>query len=196
MKLYTKECKNCGLVFTTKFKRKIFCSDKCRTKNNHNNWYKNHPIEERRLKYIKTPIEKICQYCNKPFITNRKNKIFCSEHCAKCDYSRRASSKEIKNDKWNNNRLLGITRYCIKDYELIENYELAKQDNFDRNKWHLHHRLENYWTIDTLKRKNLYYNVNPESLIWLPANEHLGDLGMKKENSKWHKAILEKGQKI
>ena len=87
------------------------------------------------------------------------------------------------------NRKLGKTRYCSVNYELIENYELAKADNFDRKKWHLHHRLENYWSCATLKRKGLYYNTNPEALIWLPADEHMKDRNSK--NSKWHQRKLE-----
>lgn len=85
------------------------------------------------------------------------------------------------------------TRVC-KEYWKVENYELAKADNFDPNKWHLHHRLENYWSRSKLIRKNLYINVNPESLIWLPAKEHMTDSSISihhKERSKWHKRILE-----
>lgn len=89
----------------------------------------------------------------------------------------------------NSNRLNGSTAFCRKNYELIENYELAKTDNFDKTKWHLHHRLENYWSVATLKRKGLYYGLNPEALIWLPANEHFNDRN--KKNSKWHQRKLE-----
>jgi len=94
-----------------------------------------------------------------------------------------------------NRRENGLTKYCTVNYELIENYELAKKDNFNYNKWHLHHRLENYWSKDTLIRKNLYYNVSPESLIWLPANEHKSDCSLsthKPELSTWHQRILER----
>lgn len=88
----------------------------------------------------------------------------------------------------------GITYYCRENYELIENYELAKADNFDPKKWHLHHRLENYWSSKTLIRKGLYYNVNPEALIWLPNKEHNSDKSLSTlhpELSKWHKRMLE-----
>lgn len=94
----------------------------------------------------------------------------------------------------NKRRQKGITRYCNKNYDLIENYELAKADNFDPKKWHLHHRLENYWSKATLKRKGLYDNVNPEALIWLPYDEHKKDASLSTfhpELTKWHKRSLE-----
>lgn len=95
------------------------------------------------------------------------------------------------NKKWKEkHRIIGYTPYCTKNYDLIENYELAKADNFDPTKWHLHHRLENYWSKTTLKRKDLYYDVNPEALIWLTYDEHMKDIRCK--NSKWHKRSLEK----
>lgn len=101
-----------------------------------------------------------------------------------------ASSLKCQNKK----RQKGITRYCNKNYELIENYELAKADNFDPKKWHLHHRLENYWSKATLKRKGLYDNVNSEALIWLPYKEHKKDASLSTfhpELTKWHKRIME-----
>ena len=51
-------------------------------------------------------------------------------------------------------------------------------------------RLENYWSSDTLiKKKGLYYGANPESLIWLPYEEHMKDRHCK--DSKWHQRKLE-----
>ena len=97
-------------------------------------------------------------------------------------------------DYYKARRLDGYTRVCTKNYHLIENYELAKADNFDSNKWHLHHRLENYYSRETLKKKGLYDNVNPEALIWLPAFEHNSDKSIaifNPEKSKWHKRQLE-----
>lgn len=102
--------------------------------------------------------------------------------------------KQLNKNWREEQRINGKTTFCTKNYEIIENYELAKIDNFDKTKWHLHHRLENYWSSTTLKRKGLYYGLNPEALIWLPANEHLMD--RHKKNSKWHQRILEQGQKL
>lgn len=90
---------------------------------------------------------------------------------------------------WERDRKIGKTPYCSINYELIENYELAKADEFDPKKWHLHHRLENYWSTDTLMKKGLYFNINPEALIWLPYEEHMKDRYCK--NSKWHQRRLE-----
>ena len=113
------------------------------------------------------------------------------------DYARkRRMDQEFKEyercktrEYWERDRKLGKTRYCSVNYELIENYELAKADEFDPMKWHLHHRLENYWSSDTLKKKGLYYDINPEALIWLPYEEHMKDRYCK--NSKWHQRKLE-----
>ena len=108
-------------------------------------------------------------------------------------------NREYHNEYKRNTRKIdrkkGSTPYCCEHYELIENYELAKADNFDVNKWHLHHRLENYWSHKKLKKKKLYYNLNPEALIWLPEKEHHKDSSMSThhpEKTKWHKRIYEK----
>lgn len=90
-------------------------------------------------------------------------------------------------------RISILKRYC-KELELVENYELAKLDNFDSKLWCLHHKLENYWSRTTLIRKGLYYLVNPESLIFLRNKEHNCDASQAThhpERSKWHKRSLE-----
>lgn len=53
---------------------------------------------------------------------------------------------------------------------LIENYELAKADNFKG--WVCHHRLEEYYTSSELVMKGLYYNINPEALKYVRRDEH------------------------
>lgn len=133
-------------------------------------------------------------YRKKKEYYNEKSKQWRLEHPGyKKEYN---ETHKKENINYNNNyktksRNNGKTAFCTKNYELIENYELAKADNFDPKKWHLHHRLENYWSSATLKRKKLYYNLNPEALIWLPANEHFIDRN--KKNSKWHQRSLENG---
>ena len=70
-------------------------------------------------------------------------------------------------------------RYC-KDYEKIENYEVAKKDDFIG--WECHHRLETH-TPDgerrdadishkELKALGMYYNRPAEELIFLTTSEH------------------------
>lgn len=66
--------------------------------------------------------------------------------------------------------------YCKEgEFELIENYELAKNDNFKG--WHIHHRLEIHDdyinSMDDLIMMNLYYNRPPEELIFLTKSEHM-----------------------
>ena len=67
--------------------------------------------------------------------------------------------------------------YCIpQEYELIENYELAKADNF--KEWHCHHRLELHpdfsirYTVNSLKKLGLYFNRPARELIFLTNSEH------------------------
>lgn len=65
--------------------------------------------------------------------------------------------------------------------EQIENYELAKADDFKG--WHCHHRLETH-TADGKRRKvdlsreeliamNMYYNRPANELIFMKAGEHI-----------------------
>ena len=131
-------------------------------------------------------------YRKKKEYYNEKNKQWRLEHPDyKKEYNEahRKENRDYSSKCKTKNRKIGKTPYCKENYDFIENYELAKADNFDRKKWHLHHRLENYWSYATLKRKGLYYNTNPEALIWLPADEHMKDRNSK--NSKWHQRKLE-----
>lgn len=76
-----------------------------------------------------------------------------------------------------NTQIYNISRY-VKDgkYELIENYELAKIDNFKG--WEIHHRLELHpdyslrFTRESLLKLDLYFNRPPEELIWMTNKEH------------------------
>ena len=67
--------------------------------------------------------------------------------------------------------------FCKQDeYEQIENYELAKADNFKG--WDCHHRLELHpdgslrFTKDSLKKLCLYVNRPASELIFLTHSEH------------------------
>ncbi len=66
-------------------------------------------------------------------------------------------------------------RYC-KNAEEIENYELAKKDNF--KDWHCHHRLETMpfsgkiVSQKYLIEQGLYYNVQPSALIYMKSYYH------------------------
>ena len=74
---------------------------------------------------------------------------------------------------------MGYKQYC-KDYEKIENYQLAKKDNFIG--WECHHRLETHnsdgirrevdISQEELKALRMYYNRPPEELIFLTTREH------------------------
>lgn len=110
-------------------------------------------------------------------IWNEENKLYLKTH---------------NKERFENNRKMGITPYCKEDYDLIENYEQAKADEFVG--WHLHHRLENYWGYDKLIKKKIYLNINPEALIWLLEKEHNSDCSLASthpEQTKWHQRKLE-----
>ena len=74
---------------------------------------------------------------------------------------------------------MGYKQYC-KEPEKIENYQLAKKDNFKG--WECHHRLETH-TSDGKRRLvdigykelialGMYYNRPAEELIFLTTREH------------------------
>lgn len=106
-------------------------------------------------------------------------------------------------------------RYC-KNPEEIENYELAKADNFKG--WHCHHRLETMLFSGRivgqkyLMEQGLYYNVQPSALIYMKSEEHrrlhnankgkkrpdLADYNRKnkKEQVPWNKGLHYKNEKI
>lgn len=100
-----------------------------------------------------------------------------------------------RNAEWNKaRRLEGSTKYCRLGFDKIENYDLAKADNFDTKLWHLHHRDENLHGTKWLKSNKQYFNLTPDKLIWLPYDEHKADAALSvthPERSKWHKRSLE-----
>lgn len=79
------------------------------------------------------------------------------------------------NDWFKEQRKLGWSVYCKENYEQIENYDIAKVDEFDPKKWELHHKKEEFFSAKTLKDYNMYFDVQPEDLIWLPKNVHRSD---------------------
>ena len=68
-------------------------------------------------------------------------------------------------------------KYCCEDISKIENYELAKRDNF--RGWVIHHRLELVETgavadstRQDLMARGIYYNRPASELIYLTKSEH------------------------
>ena len=59
--------------------------------------------------------------------------------------------------------------YC-RNPELVENYEKAIADTTQM--WEVHHRLESCFTQKFLIDMGLYYDVEPEALIFLTPSEH------------------------
>lgn len=88
-------------------------------------------------------------------------------------------------------RKQGITNFCTENYDCVANYNLAKADDFDPDKWCIHHKLEHYWSKSTLLENNMYYGVGPFDLIWLPRDVHDRDRSLLPDDSVFHKRILE-----
>lgn len=87
------------------------------------------------------------------------------------------SWKENNKDKVRIGNKKTYLSFCKPDeYELIENYELVKADNF--KDWDCHHRLELHpdlsvrFTRDSLIKLELYYNRPAFELIFLTKSEH------------------------
>lgn len=149
----------------------------------------------------------ICQHCGAElpitaFSKNKTKKNGINTWCKKCDSQYKAkyraehtekirkakqkcylSKKEQYQQRLKENylktRWTQVNPFC-KDYEKIENYELAKVDNFIG--WDRHHRLETHnsdgekrivnLTPEELLALDMYYNRPPEELIWLRHGEH------------------------
>jgi hypothetical protein len=102
---------------------------------------------------------------------------------------RETHKEQIKNyarkTAWN------VSHPFCKELEKVENYELAKADNFVG--WDRHHRLETHnsdgekrlvdLSIAELKALDMYYDRPPEEIIWLRSSEHTR-LHMKKNADK------------
>lgn len=76
--------------------------------------------------------------------------------------------------------------YC-RHPELIENYDKAVTDTTQT--WEVHHRLECCFTQKFLKEMNLYYDVEPEALIFLTPSEHNKIDTKRKRNGEAHKGM-------
>lgn len=146
------------------------------------NYYLKHKekIKNRANEWQKANPDKQCEY-QQTYYQKHKNKI----------HEKIKARRKVDMEYDLRHRVNNLRAYCD-NLELIENYDLAKSDGFKN--WHLHHRLENFWKHKTLKRKGLYYKVNPEALIFLPAKEHREDYCKSTKNpygSKWHKHLYE-----
>lgn len=90
-------------------------------------------------------------------------------------------------------------RFGCKNYVEIENYDKGVVDGFDKDKWECHHKRENYYRSDTLKKRGEYYGIPADQLIWLPRKKHNSDQGVSISNplgSKWHKSLFDVMQQV
>ena len=117
-------------------------------------------------KYGEDKYKEILEYSRE---YNRKRQHY--RHCNDPEWKAR---RNAKNKLWKQSRYIQDKRI-----DLVENYDLAKADNF--KDWDLHHRNEIITLEDgnirtmlykDLIEKGLYYNRPPEELIWLRHGEH------------------------
>ena len=92
-------------------------------------------------------------------------------------YKDKKKQAEYERKKWQryHKKYRGDNKhFCSEDISLIENYALAKADNF--NGWDLHHRFEigAFYTLTVAELKALdLYKYRPASeLIYLKHGEH------------------------
>lgn len=90
--------------------------------------------------------------------------------------------------------------YCCEDFSLIENYELAKADNFKG--WDCHHRLETKCPIfkpthQQLKDNGLYYDRPANELIFMRKEDHMSlhNKGKRRHFSEEHKRKISEAHK-
>lgn len=99
-----------------------------------------------------------------------------TEYCRKF-HANKYKDPEIKKRRQEQNRTYSKERYVLNGrIDLVENYELAKHDNFKG--WCLHHKLELHpdcserFSKSSLLKLNLYYHRPANELIWLTSKEH------------------------
>ena len=96
---------------------------------------------------------------------------------------------------------MGYKQYC-KEPEKIENYQLAKKDNFKG--WHCHHRLETH-TPDGKRRDvdipqkelialGMYYNRPASELVFLTSREHNAFRRGRKRSDETRRRMSEAGK--
>lgn len=110
-----------------------------------------------------------------PHSDHEKRRKYMNEYM----YKRRHNNRKER-DKYNERRRALHSKYDLPYEEIrycergrieeIENYDLAKADNFV--KWEIHHRNGLYCSRKELKSKKLYWNRPPEELIFLTWSEH------------------------
>lgn len=55
--------------------------------------------------------------------------------------------------------------YFCRNFQLAENYELAKADK--TKVWQLHHKKEEFYSAEELQALNMYYDVPPEDVVFV-----------------------------
>lgn len=109
-----------------------------------------------RREYIKAHKEEVYDK-HKEWVSSNKESIRA--------YNKSYHKKESRLDR----TIRHLREYCSQ-IELVENYELALQDNFVG--WHCHHRFECVASRQELLNLGLYKDLEPDDLIFVTTKEH------------------------
>lgn len=142
------------------YNKRLLSNQKC---------YNSH--RDKRLETSKTYYKshkELCIATSKRYRKNHKQQV------AAYEKTWHKQNREYHKEWYDSNRRGDPYNYCCESIDKIENYELAKSDNFIG--WDLHHRLEireGYInTVRDLKIMNIYYNRPACELIYLKYDEH------------------------
>lgn len=119
------------------------------------------------------------RHVNKVKKWNKDHPIKNSAHVKKWQIVHAEEARK-KSLKWSRNNK-SMFAFCIpEEIEKIENYEIAKKDDFKG--WNIHHRLETHdsdgkkrivnLTVNELKELGMYFNRPAKELIFLTRSEH------------------------
>lgn len=150
-------------------------------------YYKAHKEERKtyQKEYRAAHKTKVNAYGKKYYEDNKAEasayyKKYYEAHKAKVNANNKKYYEAHKTEVNANNKFYQRQQYCCEDICQIENYELAKKDNFIG--WDIHHRLETHnsdgirrsvdITRKELMKLGVYYNRPASELIFMKSSEH------------------------
>lgn len=129
-------------------------------------------IKQYNKQYKKQHREELLQYKKQYYQKHREELL---------QYKKQYNNQHIEEIKQYSRTNISMFAFCIpEEWEQIENYQLAKKDNFDG--WCIHHRLETHnsdgqrrlinLSREELKALDMYYNRPANELVFLTNSEH------------------------
>lgn len=174
---YTRKCPICNKEFVTYFSNKNFCSPVCRVKSKNKAYIVNLYGEEYYHNNVYIPW-KLANDKRQEDPNYMKKRYELSYISKKKSYKQHPERKIRDIEQFHSGAKSHKQRWkeYSYEYELIENYDKAKADNFKG--WHCHHRLELHqdgsirFTKESLIKLDLYTNRPASELIFLTSKEH------------------------